>query len=262
MRKLDTYTRDKILHQTYTLSLTSLIAFSFEQYVSLCLDPSKKEIRFLLMKERRFDTLIGYSCYPVHELHLSPNDSSLANKYISTITYNILIQPNLRCHAGLKMYDIAELLVKRDYPNYNRLSFNTTMNPIIYEYRTQISDLVTPNPLKPKNSKLDHLLDRLIEDLGHPRNQEHPLVRVYPGAYLVGVDYENSLKNIEKASEQKKFFLKVTQGRPDWALFNVAVFNLVQDNTLGLPAGEYSRFPDPDFDVFELGSNKPINLTS
>ena len=220
LRKLDTYTRDKILHQTYTLSLTSLIAFSFEQYVSLCMDPSKKEIRFLLMKERRFDTLIGYSFYPVHELHLTPNDSSHANKYISTL------------------------------------------NPIMYEYRTQISDLVTPNPLKPKNSKLDHLLDRLIEDLGHPRNQEHPLVRVFPGAYLVGVDYENSLKNIEKASEQKKFFLKVTQGRPDWALFNVAVFNLVQDNTLGLSAGEYSRFPDPDFDVFELGSNKPINLTS
>jgi hypothetical protein len=105
-------------------------------------------------------------------------------------------------------------------------------------------------------------MERLIEDLGHPRTPGHPLIRIYPGAYLVGVDYENLSKNLEKASQLKKFFLEVTQSRRDWAMFNTAVFNLVKDNTAGLPAGEHSKFPNPDFDVFEYGTNKPINLIS
>lgn len=262
LRKLDTFNRDKILHETYALSLTSLIAFSFEQYVTLCMDPSKKEIRFLLMRDRRFNSLIGYSFYPIHELHLNPNDSSHGNKFLASLSYNFLIQPNFRCHAGLKMYDISELLIKHDYPNYNRLAFNTTMNTIFYEHRAKLTDLLTPNPLKPANAKLDHLMERLIEDLNHPRTPGHPLIRIYPGAYLVGVDYTNPPKNLEKASQLKKFFLEVTQSRPEWAMFNVAVFNLVKDNTAGLPAGEHSKFQIPDFDVFEFGTRKPINLIS
>jgi hypothetical protein len=261
IRSLDTYTRDLVLNQTYSISLTSLIAFSFDQYVNLCLDPSKKEVRFVLMKERRFNSLIGYSFYPVHEFYLKENDKSKENQYLVTLFYNLLILPHFRDHTGLKMYDLSNLLLKKDYPETNRLSFNTTMNSIFYEHRLKLTSFITPDPRRPPNEKLDGLMDKLIQDLGHKRHSpEHPLVRVYPNAYLVGYDKQRLEKLSEKGSDLCKFFYKTINCNPDWTMFNLAVYNLVPGNTLGLEAGEHGKMTAPDFDVFEFGTNKPIKI--
>jgi hypothetical protein len=43
-------------------------------------------------------------------------------------------------------------------------------------------------------------------------------------------------------------------------MFNLAVYNLVPGNTLGLEAGEHGKITAPDFDVFEFGTHKPIKI--
>jgi hypothetical protein len=209
IRCLDSYTRDLILHQTYSICLTSLIVYTFDQYLNKCLDPSMKEVRFVLMKERRFNTIIGYCFYPVHEFYLKENDKSKQNQYLATLFYNIMIFPHFRDHSGVSMYDVSQLVLKKDYPETNRLSFNTTMNSIFYEHRSKLTSLITPDPRRPPNEKLDKLMDKLIKDLGHQRHSpEHPLVRVYPNGYLVGYDRQRIEKLTEKGSDLRKFFYK------------------------------------------------------
>lgn len=262
IRALDVYNRDLVLHSTYTIFLTSLRAFTFEQYVDLALDSKKVSSSYVLLKERRFNSVIGYSFHPIHEFYYKDNDKSEQNKYITSLYYTIAVNPNFRAKfLGRTLFEVSELLLKNRFKDSNRISFNTTMNPIMYEQRSKLTPFIVPGPRAVPNEHPMKMMNKLIKELGHtPYSEERPYVKVYPGASVPGNDAKESLKNVGKVSEMQRFIIEQINGNDDWAVFNLALFNLIKGNTAEIAPGEYFAHNPVDYDVFDYVTKRPIKI--
>ena len=262
LRALDTYNRDLIIHQTYTTFLTVLRALSFQDYLDLILDPKNILSSILLLRERRFNTIIGYNFYPVQEFYYKDNDRSEKNRYITSGYYPIAIQPNFKSHnLGKTLFVISELLLKQHFKESNRVTFNTTFNPVLYEQRAQLTPFYVPGPNTMPNKHPENFLKKIIKDHGYEcLSEEKPFIKIYNNACVIGYDAKDNLKKIGKVSESQRYIIEQLEGNNDWTLCNLAIFNLIKDNTLELTPGEYFAHGPVDYDIFDYSTRKPIKL--
>lgn len=262
LRALDTYNRDLIIHSTYTIFLTVLRALSFQEYLDLIIDPNLISSSFLLLKERRFNTIIGYNFFPVNEFFYKDDDKSEQNRYITSGYYPIAIQPNFKSqYLGRTLCLISELLLKQEFKNSNRATFNTTINPVLYEQRAQLTPFTVPGPRTMPNEHPENFLKKLIKVHGFKcYSEDKPYIKVYKNACVIGYDAKKNLEKVGKVSEMQRYIIEQLDGNNDWTLCNLAIFNLIKNNTLEIAPGEYFDHPPVDYDVFDYSSKKSIRI--
>lgn len=262
IRALDTYNRDLVLHSAFTIFLTQLRGISIEEYTDISLDPNLITSSYLLLKEKRFNSVIGYAFQAVHEFFYKDNDKSDKNRYITSIHWTVGIQPNFKSqHIGRTLFEISELLLKKRFKDCNRVTFNTTINPVLYEQRGNLTPFVVPGPRTMPNEHPEKMLRKLIKEHGYTtHSEERPYVKVYPGAMIIGYDAKENLKKAGKVSEMQRYIIEQINGNNEWTLCNLAIFNLIKGNTLELTPGEYFAHHPISFEIFDYSTKEPIKL--
>ncbi|OMJ71415.1 hypothetical protein SteCoe_30375 [Stentor coeruleus] len=204
----------------------------------------------MLIKEKKFNTFVGFAFYHIFDFYYKQNDKSNENRYV-TSNYYIAIMPNFRGGAlGRAILESSEYFIQQEYSNCNRVSFNITLNPFYYNLRSKLTELIVPGNREMPNKEPEKLLQKIIEELKLPRfSPENPYLIYYENATITGSKPEKYLKKVNEVSEHTKFFIEQTKLKSELFLANLAIYNLVPGNTLGIKSGIWAEFHENDYKV-------------
>lgn len=241
--------KEFLAQETYKLLLTSIHGIKEETYRSLLSDKKSSKNKIILVREKTFNTYIGFSYYHIYEVFYEPNNTSNENKYVTTCYYNA-VMPHYRGYAlGRDLVKCLEYQAQEEYPNCNRVSFNFTLNAFYYDLRSKWTPFVVPGINKLDNSHPEKLLRKTINFLEIEPIEGNPFVTKIENAHVAGLDKEYFMKNIENISPFRKFYMEQIQFKPGHLLCNLALYNLIEGNTLGLKPGKQHIFTPIDHEV-------------
>ena len=176
---------------------------------------------------------------------------SLRNEYISS--YHLFgILPNYRGGSiGKEIHNISENRIRDEFKNYNRVTFNTTLNSSVYEHRAELSSLVFPGPFDLPNGEIEKMMKKMMEKYELKGiSEEKPFVVEIP-AVINKADNQRYLNERAKANKARQYFLDQTELKDNMLLANLVVYNLLEENTLGIKAGEYYNVPKTSIEVVD-----------
>ena len=84
-------------------------------------------------------------------------------------------------------------------------------------------------------------------------NQDNPYV-VYVPLSLNGADNKRYIEEKEFKSEARKFFLTTTGLQYGHLLANLAIYHLIEGNTLNIKAGSYEKINKSDVELVDYTS--------
>lgn len=244
--------KEFLFHRMYPIFSCCFTSFSYEEYIdyfSGIVGPFKK---LLMLKEKRFNTDVGYTFFTCDEFYYKDEDNSKQNMYLSN-SFIIALLPHYRgSGVGKGLQDSCEAVIRSEFPNTNRVSFNTTLNAGLYEYRSQISPYVFPGPEKMPNDEVEKMLKKMMKkyDL-EGISEEKPFVVNMP-ATINGVDANRYKSNYKNLSKPFQYFIDQTGLESDKFLANLVIYYLVEGNTLGLPPGIHEEIKPIPYEIREF----------
>ena len=208
-----------------------------------------------MLKERKFNTDVGMSFFVSDEVYLDENDFSLQNMYLSSY-YALMIAPHYRGgNLGKAIFDLSEHKLRNEFPNTNRVSYNTTLNSYYYEYRSDLTPLVFPGPNELPNDGPERLIKKIMKlHSTEGVSKEKPYI-VYIPALIPGADIERYKQEKIFKNKAREYFITQTGLEYGQLLANIAIFHLVDGNTLGIPGGVYEKIPEIDIEMIDY---KPL----
>lgn len=250
LSKLSSLDQEYLINETYKLFSTSLSGLKPEDWEKILLKKSASCNKIMLIKENKFKTYVGFSFYHIYDFYYKEEDKSNENRYV-TSNYYMAVMPNFRGGGlGRAILESSEYLIQQEYKNCNRASFNITLNPFYYNLRSQWTQLMVPGNREMPNKEPEKLLQKIFHELKlESFSPDKPYVIFIENACIHGAQPEKYLKKIDEVSEYTKFFINQTCLKPEYFLANLAIYNLVPNNTLGVKSGIWAGFREIDYKV-------------
>ena len=250
-RTLNEKEKEFILHRIYSMFSTCFTAFNYEEFKDYFLGVQGFSSKAFLLREKTFGLDVGFTFLTLDRFYYKDNDFSAANEYISSY-YVCGVLPHYRGgNLGKELYNISENYVRDEYKNNNRVTFNTTLNSMFYEHRTELSPLVFPGPFELPNGEIEKMMKKMMRKYDVKGiSEEKPYVYELP-AYINNADNKRYLKERTSASKARQFFIDQTGLQHNMFLVNLVIYNLLEDNTLGIKAGEYYKVPKTSIEVVD-----------
>ena len=254
-KALSQETQNQLLFETYQNFLTCFRCFSYETWINMFYNPELVSIKLLLLKDEYFNRYAGSVLIEVYSLKYIENDPSIENEYI---TSKLCIQVLEQYHGlglGEKMIIESERLVQKAFPGKNRMSLNLVLNPISLHVGFKMTSLTYPSLNPYPDEEVKNFLKK-CRDMLHLQspNEEKPYHVYYEGACAVGLPKKEFFANLEKLSLHKQTFIKQTGLEVGHIFITLSFFNLLENNTLKLPAGNYERFESTGIELKEFTS--------
>ena len=250
-RSLNLKEQEFLLHRMYSMFSACFTAFNYEEFKEYFLGVQGFSSKAFLLKEKTFGLDVGFSFLTIDRFYYKENDSSLRNEYISSYhLYGIL--PHYRGgNIGKELYNISENKIREEFINNNRITFNTTLNSLMYEHRAELSPLVFPGPFELPNGEIEKLMKKMMEKYEIKCISEEKPYVLEINAVINKADNQRYLKERAKANKVRQYFLDQTELKDNLFLANLVVYNLLEGNTLGIKAGEYYIVPQTSIEVID-----------
>ncbi|OMJ66594.1 hypothetical protein SteCoe_36506 [Stentor coeruleus] len=237
--------------ESYKLLLATISGLSFPTYQGVTVNKQALVNKLILIREKNYNTYVGFSFAHVFEIFFKPSDKSRENRYITTTYYNGVLSHFRGYDLGRALMQTLEYSVQNEFPDSNRVSFNITLNPYYYDLRSRLSPLVVPGPRPVPNSNPEELLKKTMETLGLKALDPkiNPYVISLESVHPAGVNQQEYLDNAHKYSIYSQYHMQQTKFRHGLLLCNLSFYNLIENNTLGLPSGKLTNFKPVECEV-------------
>ncbi|OMJ66593.1 hypothetical protein SteCoe_36505 [Stentor coeruleus] len=243
--------KEYLIQEILKIHYTSIYGVKEETFRDLFSDKKSTKIKIILIREKKSNIYIGFSFYRIYEIFYEPNNTSNENKYVTTCYINA-IMPSYRGYAlGTDLVKSLEYQTQEEYPDCNRVSFNYTLNAFYYDLRTKWTPLVVPGINKLDSPHPENLLRKTINFLEIEPIEGNPFVTKIENVHVAGVDKEYFMKNIQNISPCRRFYMEQTQFKPGHLLCNLALYNLIEGNTLKLKPEKYHTFSPIAYEVIK-----------
>lgn len=249
LRNLPAFDKELIYLRTYSIFSACFSKLTYDEYISYCSNIPVVIQKILMLKDKTYNIDVGYIMISCDELFLKEGDKSKENTYFSTQCIFTVLPHYRGISNGLRLQDACEAIIRSEYPNRNRVSINTTLNPVFYDYRQNLTPLVFPSQKKNLNQEPENLIKTFMKKQNlEPINEEKPFVVSLP-LTIVGADAAKYKANYKNSSEGVQFFIDQTGLEKDMILINMAIYNLIEGNTLGLPGKSYEKVNENPFEL-------------
>lgn len=242
--------------ESYKLLLATISGLSFSTYQGVTSNKQALVNKLILIREKNYNTYVGFSFAHIFEIFFKSSDKSRENRYITTTYYNGVLSHFRGYDLGRILMQSLEYSVQNEFPDNNRVSFNITLNPYYYDLRSRLTPLVVPGPRPVANSNPEELLKKTMETLGLKAHDPkvNPYVISLESVHPAGVNQQVYLDNVHKYSIYSQYHMKQTNFRHGLLLCNLSFYNLIENNTLGLPSGRLTTFNPVEC---EVNNHKP-----
>ena len=242
-----------LIFETYKLFLASFRAFSYEDWINMFYNPNLLTVKLILLKDKHFNQVVGFSFNEVYSIKYLENDNSIENEYFTSNLIIAILEHYQRLKFGEKLFVETERLMRRAYPDKNRISANLVISPISIEIGYKMTSFYYPSLIPSPNEDIDRMYRKIKEvfNLQSPY-EDKPYIAYVENGHVVGMDKKKFRANFDKLSSEYQYFLEQTGLKKGHVLFTLSVYNLVENNTLKLPAGNYERFADSGIEMKEF----------
>ena len=241
------------MFETYQHFLGSFEYCTFEKWIGMMYNPNTISMKLILIKDKFFNRYVGSVLIDVHLIKYIENDSSIENEYFASKMCIQLSDHYRGLGLGEKMLTAGEMLVKKAYPDKNRIGLEMVMNPISYHVFYKLTSLFYPcvNPFP--NEDTENLLKRAKEYF-HMKSvyEAKPYVARFEDCNIIGMPIEQYFLQLEELSPDKQYFIKETGLKTGNIILTLSIYNLLENNTIKLPAGNYERFADFEMEMKEF----------
>lgn len=247
--------QELLYHRMFLVFSTSVAGFTYEDYKDYFTHLPGPYTKLIMLKERKFNTDVGMSLFVTDEVYLNDNDFSRKNMYLSSY-FALMLAPHYRGgNLGRAMYDLSQHKLRTEFPNTNRVSYNTTLNSYYYEYRSELTPLVFPGPNPMPTDGPERLIKKIMKIHSTEGVSEDKPYVVFIPALIPGADIQRYKQEKNFKSKAREYFITQTGLEYGQLLANVAIYHLVDGNTLGIPGGSYEKIPKIEI---EMNDYKPL----
>ena len=246
--------QEYLFYRTYMIFSGSYSGYTFEKFKSIFNIIPGLYLKLVLLKERKFNTDVGFNFIKVDKVYLNDDDYSTQNLFIKNFYFFSVTHHFRGGDLARHLLDMSEFKIRGEYPDNNRVSYNHTGNSRIYEIMSDMTPLMIPGPNQMPNDGPEKLIKKIMKiHNSKVINQDNPYV-VYIPLSLNGVDYKRYSEEKEFKSEARKYFITTTRLEYGHFLANLAIYNLIEGNTLNIKAGSYERINKSDIDLVDYSS--------
>ena len=218
---------------------SSLEAFS-ELVQNYFYSPFASSSTLYTIQQKTSDEVLGFNIITYIEISLAPNDQRNENKYITINGFGCL-KKSARGGGFQRQFNVYKNKSEiSHFKNRNVLLVDICINPLSYYGVCQISKILYPKYNKKTPEAFEEIFKKVSKIAEYEGVEEN-------NKFLVK-DYFNANESLlarfrgkqDGFPEDIRFFNQVTGLREFVGLGYVAVVNLVEGNTLGLPAGDHT----------------------
>jgi hypothetical protein len=218
--------------------------------------PDSIQTNILLFREKSTNEIGGFSVYYFFKHHFPNNSHSKENTFLMTTLFGCLKDTNRRSGLRKEYFKIKGISDLIDYPHSNLVHFDVSINLISYYGVCQVSNCVFPNYSRQVPEQVKEFLVGLAEKFEYSRYGHDPFV-VNDSFEDSKFDREYWMKNYKTMPNDVKFFIDKTNLEKNVGLAYVSVYNLIENNSLGLPAGVNLIEEKPRIPVYSYTFNLP-----
>ncbi|OMJ89401.1 hypothetical protein SteCoe_8508 [Stentor coeruleus] len=235
--------QEYLIYETFPISSSVIADINLELFRQLVSSDVIFTNNLILIREKTFNTIIGFSFTKIYEIFLGGQDKSFENKYMTTQYYNAVL-PHFRGFGlGTVLTEVTEYLAQKDWGDCNQVSFNITLNPMYYELRSKYTPLIYPGPKELPSKGPEKLFRQIMDLVGlSPVSQDKPGIIRLKNLHIIGQEKEKYTKRYNESSDYMKYFIDQHLFEQGLIMCNLAVYNLVEGNTMGIAPGRYKNF--------------------
>ena len=241
--------QEYLFHRTYLIFLVSMTGFSYDQYKEFFRSLPGFSLNLFLIKEKKYDTEIGINFFSFDKMYLNDNDCSNKNLYLSTYNGCALVPHYRGGGLGRLLIDLVESKARKEFPDINRVSYNATLNPFFYEYKSELTPLMFPGPNIMPTDGPERLIRKFMKRYGDESISEDRPYVIHLPLEVPGADIKRYQGETVFKSKAREYYIKQTGFEYGHLLANLAIFSLVDDNTLGIKGGSYEKIPEINFEI-------------
>ena len=162
-RSLTQKEQEYLLLKMFTIHSAGITDFNnFEEFKDYFLGIQGFSSKALILQERTFGLDVGFAFLTLDRFYYKENDFSLANEYITSYQLYGVLSSYRGGNLGKELYNISENKIRDEFRNSNRVTFNTTLNSMMYEHRASLSPLVFPGPFELPNDEMEKMIKKLM----------------------------------------------------------------------------------------------------
>ena len=235
---LSEYEQEVCFRRMYILYLSGVRGLTYDEFRMNIINRKGKYKLLAFFKERTFNTDIGFAFSSADEIYYKENDFSKENTYLVSFDLSVLLPHFSGSGLLLALFSIGRRILMSQFPGFNILGFQRVANPSAYEIACNSGCIVYPTHLKPDSPDLDKIHKKLMIHYGLDKNQISPFIVNMPFR-LISYDLELSRKKYKESSDFYRFFIDQTDLKASHLLVAVILENLIEGNTLGVPAQKF-----------------------
>ncbi|OMJ70163.1 hypothetical protein SteCoe_31921 [Stentor coeruleus] len=230
--------QDKLIQELHCL-YGPVFDFSEEYLARLFTHPKATTCIVILGRELDSSQLVA-SCIimPFFFEHIE-NDHRPQNQFLSGHGILCVAEKYRINKLAWVIGDITEEVLWTLYPNTNIIEFGFMVSPLSFYAAAVRSKLAMPDGKAQKNPKIHQLFEKLktIVPTRSKKVGDNPYVhQIFPP---VKNDLDLIFENLDRLPRVMKYFVNETGLTPGYGLMAMQISQLVEGNTLELPAGQY-----------------------
>lgn len=235
--------QEYLIYETFPISSSAIADINLDLFRQLVSSDLIYTNNLILIREKSFNTIIGFSFTKIYKIYLGGQDKNPENKYMTTQYYNAVL-PHFRGFGlGTVLTEVTEYLAQKEWGDCNQASFNITLNPMYYELRSGYTPLIYPGPVELPSKGPEKLFRQIMDLVGFsPVSPDKPGIIRLGNLHIIGQEKEKYRGRYNESSAYTKYFIDHHQFEEGLIMCNLAVYNLVKGNTMGITPGRYKNF--------------------
>lgn len=210
-----------------------------------------KSVYLIFVIDKKTNLVQGFQLNVIIEERLEEGNRSEANTY--TVAKGIVgTRPEYRQTGLYKEITLLFIFhVLRKLGQRNFICFDLVINPVIFYFAQKITKWVYPGLIKEISRKQMEFFVRLKKRLLFtPASESNPIL-VQAMTSLTDSEIQYWRKSYSKIPKEMKFVIDQTKLEKNVGVAYMAIINMIEGNTLGLPAGVYLDMVDLKVEAFE-----------
>ena len=210
-RSLNQKDQEYLLQKMFTIHSAGITDFNYEEFKDYFLGIQGFSSKALILQERTFGLDVGFAFLTLDRFYYKNNDFSLANEYVTSYQLYGILSNYRGGNLGKELYNISENKIRDEFKDSNRVTFNTTLNSMMYEHRANLTPLVFPGPFELPNDEMEKMIKKMMIKYDvQAISEEKPYV-VELSAVINKTNKQKYLKEKDQASKVRQYFLDQTE---------------------------------------------------